>query len=73
MMDWISLAGLTVLVIAFVAEYFDSTVGMGYGTTLTPLLLIMGYEPLQIIPVILLSELLTGLTTAGRPPRRGQR
>jgi len=37
---------------------------MGYGTTLTPLLLIMGYNPLQIVPAILLSELITGLSAA---------
>lgn len=53
--------GLTIVLIAFFAEYIDSTLGMGYGTTLTPLLLIMGFEPLQVIPAILLSELVTGL------------
>ena len=42
----------------------DSTLGMGYGTTLTPVLLIMGYEPLQIVPVILISELISS-TLAG--------
>ncbi len=53
--------GLIIAVIAFVVEYMDSTVGMGYGTTLTPLLIIAGFEPMQIIPAILLSELVTGL------------
>ena len=33
--------GITIVVIAFIAEYIDSTLGMGYGTTLTPLLLII--------------------------------
>jgi hypothetical protein len=47
--------------LAFVCEYVDSTLGMGYGTTLTPLLLIMGYNPLQVVPVILISELISGL------------
>ena len=46
---------------ALLCEYVDSTIGMGYGTTLTPLLILFGYEPLQIVPVVLLSELLTGL------------
>jgi len=54
-------AGLFVVVIAFVAEYVDSTLGMGYGTTLTPVLLLMGYEPMQVVPAVLLSELFTGL------------
>ncbi|MDD5081165.1 MAG: hypothetical protein PHC58_04125, partial [Candidatus Omnitrophica bacterium] len=47
--------------LAFIFEYMDSTLGMGYGTTLTPVLLIMGYEPLQVVPVVLISELFSGL------------
>ena len=53
-----------IIVLAFICEYIDSSLGMGYGTTLTPLLLIMGYNPLQIVPCILLSELVTGLGAA---------
>ena len=49
------------IILAFFCEYADSTLGMGYGTTLTPVLLIMGYEPLQVVPVVLISELITGL------------
>jgi len=52
------------IVLAFFCEYMDSTLGMGYGTTLAPVLLIMGYEPLQIVPVILISELISGLSAA---------
>ncbi len=53
--------GIVIVVLAFFAEYIDSSLGMGYGTTLTPLLLLVGYEPLQVVPSILLSELITGL------------
>ncbi len=51
---------MTVFVLAFLCEYMDSTLGMGYGTTLTPVLILLGYEPLEVIPVILLSEVVTG-------------
>jgi len=47
--------------LAFLCEYMDSTLGMGYGTTLAPILLILGFEPLQVVPCILLSELVTGV------------
>ena len=50
-----------VLLAAFVCEYLDSSLGMGYGTTLTPLLLIAGFAPMSIVPAVLFSELLTGL------------
>jgi len=55
---------LLIIFLAFICEYVDSSLGMGYGTTLTPLLLIMGYNPLQIVPSILFSELVTGLSAA---------
>lgn len=53
---------LLIIILAFLCEYIDSSLGMGYGTTLTPILLIMGYNPLQVVPAILLSELITGLS-----------
>lgn len=50
-----------VIALAFVCEYIDSSLGMGYGTTLTPLLLLFGFKPLQIVPSLLLSEFITGI------------
>lgn len=55
---------LFIIPLAFVCEFMDSTLGMGYGTTLAPILLLMGFEPLQVVPAILLSEFVTGLTAA---------
>jgi len=53
-----------IAVIALACEYVDSTLGMGYGTTLTPLLLLIGYDPLIVVPAILISELITGISGA---------
>lgn len=50
-----------IVVVAFLCEYMDSTLGMGYGTTLTPVFMLMGFSPMQIVPAILLSELISGL------------
>ena len=60
-MNW-NLIGIIPL--AFVCEFLDSSLGMGYGTTLTPLLIIIGFEPLQIVPAVLLSEFVSGLLAA---------
>lgn len=51
---------LAVFLAALACEYMDSSLGMGYGTTLTPLLLLAGFEPLAIVPAVLVSELLSG-------------
>jgi len=48
-------------VLAFICEYVDATLGMGYGTILTPLLLLLGLAPLQVVPAVLFSQFLAGL------------
>ncbi|MBN1896284.1 MAG: sulfite exporter TauE/SafE family protein [Candidatus Aenigmarchaeota archaeon] len=55
------MTGLSIALMAFFAEYADSSLGMGYGTSLTPILLLMGFEPLQVVPSVLVSELVTGI------------
>ena len=50
--------------LAFVCEFIDSSLGMGYGTSLTPLLLLMGFEPMQVVPAVLFSEFVSGFTAA---------
>ena len=57
-------AAMLPFVCALVCEYVDSSLGMGYGTLLTPLLLLLGYQARQVVPCVLLSELTTGLSAA---------
>jgi len=52
--------GLLIILLSFVFEYIDSSLGMGYGTSLTPILLLLGFNPLGIIPPILLAQLFAG-------------
>ncbi|MGC9983748.1 MAG: sulfite exporter TauE/SafE family protein [Polyangia bacterium] len=49
---------------AFMCEFVDSAFGMGFGTMLAPLLLVAGFSPTDVVPVILVSELLTGFGAA---------
>ena len=65
---WIA---VTIFLAALLFEYMDSTLGMGYGTTLTPVLLLLGYSPLQVVPTVLLSELITGLLAGFLHHREG--
>jgi len=53
---------LAVFLAALVCEYIDSSLGMGYGTALTPILILFGFDPRQIVPAVLLSEFITGLS-----------
>lgn len=58
LLSWTALA---VAAGAFFCEYVDATLGMGYGTTLTPVLLLFGFGPLEVVPAVLFSELFTGI------------
>lgn len=55
---------LAVFLAAFICEYIDSALGMGYGTTLSPMLLMFGFDPHAVVPCVLISELITGVTAA---------
>ncbi len=63
--------GLTVLLLSFTFEFVDSSLGMGYGTSLTPLLLALGFNPIDIVPAVLISELLTGVLASIFHHRQG--
>jgi uncharacterized membrane protein YfcA len=46
---------LPVVILAFFLEVVDASIGMGYGTLLTPVLLMIGFDPLQVVPAVLVS------------------
>ena len=60
--NWNIFWWVTILTIVF--EFLDASAGMDYGTAMTPLLLLLGFSPQQIIPVILIQQALAGLTGA---------
>lgn len=55
---------LLLFVFAFGCEFIDSSLGMGYGTILTPSLLILGFDPLLVVPAVLLSQAFGGLSAS---------
>lgn len=59
-----TITDLGLIMLCFFCELMDSSLGMGYGTTLTPLLLAVGYDPLQLVPTILFSEFLSGFASS---------
>jgi len=52
------------IALCFFCELLDSSMGMGYGTTLTPVLLAFGYHPLALIPSVLFSEFVSGFASS---------
>ncbi len=48
----------------FVCEFIDASMGMMFGTILSPVLIIAGFEPVLVVPSILLSQALGGFTAS---------
>jgi uncharacterized membrane protein YfcA len=70
---WVAAHGLTgnewcivwsVVLMAAFFEFMDASAGMGFGTALTPLLLVMGFDPKQIVPVVMIQQAAAGLVGA---------
>ena len=53
-----------IVFLAVIFEFLDSSAGMGYGTAFTPFLLLTGFSPLQIVPVIMIQQCVAGFTSA---------
>ncbi len=50
--------------LAFLCELIDSSIGMGYGTILSPLLIVLGFATFDSVPAILISQMLGGAIAA---------
>lgn len=69
MLDLTVLAGIVFL--AFAAELIDASLGMMYGTILSPLLIILGFDPLITVPALLFSQTVGGFIAATRHHKYG--
>jgi len=50
-----------VFALAIFFEFMDATAGMGFGTAITPLLLLLGFDPLQVVPVVMIQQGTAGI------------
>jgi len=57
----LELAYVLLIVPSFLTAVVDIVFGMGFGLTMTPILLLMGYAPHQIVPALLFSSMLGNL------------
>jgi uncharacterized membrane protein YfcA len=50
-----------IILLALILEVIDSSLGMMYGTLLSPILIGYGFEPLVVVPAILISQAVGGI------------
>jgi len=54
----------SVVLLAMFFEFMDASAGMGFGTAITPILLVLGFSPLQIVPAVMIQQGVAGLVGA---------
>ncbi|MBN1472785.1 MAG: sulfite exporter TauE/SafE family protein [Syntrophaceae bacterium] len=54
------------IIFAMIMEFIDSALGMMYGTVLSPLLILMGYNVKEVVPSILISQSIGGFIASWR-------
>jgi len=59
-----SQASILIVSGALICEFIDASMGMLYGTILSPVLIIAGFEPVVVVPSILFSQALGGFTAS---------
>ena len=52
---------ILIILAAFFASVIDTSLGMCYGTILTPSLIIAGYSPTIVVPAVLFSQLVVDI------------
>jgi len=55
---------ISIVLGGFLCEFIDASMGMMYGTILSPVLIIAGFEPVLVVPSILFSQALGGFTAS---------
>jgi len=55
---------ILLMLAGFLGELLDSSLGMLYGTILSPVLIIAGYDPLVVVPSILITQAISGFIAA---------
>ena len=53
---------IALIIMALIMEIIDSSLGMMYGTLLSPILIGYGFAPLIVVPAILLSQAVGGVS-----------
>jgi uncharacterized membrane protein YfcA len=58
------ITAILIFLLAFCYEVIDASLGQGYGTLGSPTLILLGFDPKLVVPVILISQAGGGLTGA---------
>lgn len=55
---------ILIIFVSFVAQFLNTALGEGFGTIVVPSFILLGFEPIQIVPSLLFVQVFTGIISA---------
>jgi uncharacterized membrane protein YfcA len=53
-----------IIIVSFVAQFLNTALGEGFGTIVVPSFILLGFDPIQIVPSLLFVQVFTGIISA---------
>lgn len=53
-----------IIVVSFTAQFLNTALGEGFGTIVVPSFILLGFDPIQIVPSLLFVQVFTGIISA---------
>ncbi len=55
---------ILIIVVSFIAQFLNTALGEGFGTIVVPSFVLLGFDPIQIVPSLLFVQVFTGIISA---------
>jgi len=55
---------ILIIVVSFIAQFLNTAMGEGFGTIVVPSFVLLGFDPIEIVPSLLLIQFFTGIISA---------
>ena len=55
---------ILIIIVSFVAQFLNTSLGEGFGTIVVPSFILLGFDPIQIVPSLLFVQVFTGILSS---------
>lgn len=55
---------ILIIFVSFIAQFLNTALGEGFGTIVVPVFILLGFNPIQIVPSLLFVQVFTGILSA---------
>lgn len=63
-MDFSLSVVILIIIVSFVAQFLNTAFGEGFGTIVVPAFILLGFDPIEVVPSLLFVQVFTGILSA---------